>query len=395
MGKQRDTQQMRVLLVSTSFPLNPDGSSGIFVKRLADELAKSVDLRVLVPDALDPSQSLGCQYPVSRFRYAPRTWQILAHEPGGIPVVLRRHRLAWLLVPLFLVGFLRAIWRSSQGISLIQANWAVTGLLCGLVGKVRGCPVVTTLRGADVAKLDRSRLDRWVTGQCLRLSCRIITVSKPMRAALIARWPEYEPKIQHVANGVHPSFLELPVADQRYPLRLITIGSLIERKRPYDVLRAVAELDTDSCFLTIVGDGPLRTELEQEAERLGLSCRVRFTGSVPPAQIASLISENQVFVLTSKSEGRPNVVVEAMAGARVIVSSDLPGIRELTDQLLFPPGDIAGLKAHLQYLLDQPERIPALGASARAAIQRLDLTWSACARNYISEFHYCLSELVR
>ena len=85
---------MRLLVLTTSYPSSNYPASGIYIKRMLHELPKKVQVTVLTP-ACDrtmdgPAASQGIR--VRPIRYAPQSWQILSHRPGGIPAVLREHR---------------------------------------------------------------------------------------------------------------------------------------------------------------------------------------------------------------------------------------------------------------------------------------------------------------
>src|SRR5690606_161546 len=109
---------------------------------------------------------------------------------------------------------------------------------------------------------------------------------------------------------------------------------------------------------------------------------------VAPEAICGLLAGHDVLVLPSHAEGRPNAVVEAMAAARAVVASDLPGIAELIthgrDGLLVPPGDVPALRAALHGLAAEPARCTELGLAARARILALELDWQQCARRYLT-----------
>jgi glycosyltransferase involved in cell wall biosynthesis len=137
------------------------------------------------------------------------------------------------------------------------------------------------------------------------------------------------------------------------------------------LLHAVRRLTAadPSVHIVIVGDGPTRTDLEQLARSLELQERVTFTGTLPnrpnPHDLFDLS------VLTSRSEGFPNAVVEAMAAARPIVATDVGGVRDaVTDGetgLLVPSDDEARLAAAIQQLRDDPARAEAMGRAGRRA----------------------------
>src|SRR5699024_7535106 len=177
---------------TTSFPSMKRDISGIFVKRLVDALVGNAKLHVLLPCGARPLEADVGDYPVACFRYAPRSWQRLAHEPGGIPVALERQPMFWLLVPAFLLSMFFAVLRWGRRVDVIHANWLITGLVCSLAGRLLRRPVLTTLRGADIAKLETSTLNRFMVRLTLGLNAQLITVSEPMRQSLQRVFPKYK-----------------------------------------------------------------------------------------------------------------------------------------------------------------------------------------------------------
>jgi L-malate glycosyltransferase len=91
----------------------------------------------------------------------------------------------------------------------------------------------------------------------------------------------------------------------------------------------------------LVGEGPLETELQQQAERLGLTRAIRFLGR--QADVRPYLAAADFGVLTSRSEGSSNSILEYMAMGLPSIVSDIAANRELVSGLLFAPGDVAGL----------------------------------------------------
>jgi hypothetical protein len=120
------------------------------------------------------------------------------------------------------------------------------------------------------------------------------------------------------------------------------------------LLRAIAgaEPPLAGARLELVGDGPLRDELEREAVRLGLGERVWFHGSVPEPEVAAVLAEADVFALPSiiapdgDMEGIPSALIEAMAAGLPAVSTYQSGVPELIEDghtgFLAQPGDVDG-----------------------------------------------------
>jgi glycosyltransferase involved in cell wall biosynthesis len=125
----------------------------------------------------------------------------------------------------------------------------------------------------------------------------------------------------------------------------------------------------DAVFL-VVGDGERRAELEGLAADLGLGARVRFLGW--RADLDRLYADLDVVVLTSKNEGSPVALIEAMAAGRPVVSTRAGGVEDVVSDgetgRLVPVGDAAAVARAIVDLLDDPVRAASLGAAARAAV---------------------------
>ena len=123
--------------------------------------------------------------------------------------------------------------------------------------------------------------------------------------------------------------------------------------------------------LDLLGDGPERLQHEERAAALGLSDRVRFLGEV--ADVPARLREAHVFVLSSRSEGLPISVLEAMAAGLPVVASDVGGLRELVaaeeSGILVPAGSPALLAAALTRLVDTPELRISMGAESRRRVE--------------------------
>jgi glycosyltransferase involved in cell wall biosynthesis len=149
--------------------------------------------------------------------------------------------------------------------------------------------------------------------------------------------------------------------------RLIAVGRLKAPKDFLALIRALAELPDGSFEALIVGDGPERAEVEAEARRLGLAGRVRLAGE--REDVAELLADSDVFVLSSRSEGLPVSVLEAMAAELPVVASEVGGLAELVVDgetgILVPPGDVQALATALGRLVAEPELRRSLGAAGR------------------------------
>ena len=386
---------LRVAVVTTSFPLTSISASGPFILELVRHLPDHVQVEVITPCAPKPVQQLvSGRFRVNCFRYAPKRWQTLAHGPGGIPAAIGRGGEAWLLMGLFVPALFLACLRAARQADLIHANWSISGVIAGVAGWLTGVPVITTLRGTDVSRSDSGGLFRALLGTCFRLNARVVTVGRGIqeRAALILG---VDPRrIRVIANGVDKLFFACPVTDATGPLRLVTVGSLVPVKGMDTLFAALALMPSEiDWMLTVVGEGPERLALESMGRRNGIDGRISFSGVVPPEQIPDVLARHHVLVLASRSEGRPNALIEALAAARAVVASRIPEIAELVDEgkngLLFSPDDAHGLAAQLQCLDRDRELLRQMGARGRASVRGLD--WANTGQSYAKLYEETVS----
>ncbi|MGV9793145.1 glycosyltransferase [Gordonia sp. NPDC003422] len=162
------------------------------------------------------------------------------------------------------------------------------------------------------------------------------------------------------------------------PVNVLTVASLQEYKGHGILLRAIAigGGPVDRLHLDLIGDGPLREDLEQLAERLGIADRVRFLGSRTEAEVREALSDADLFVLPSvvaadgQMEGLPVALMEALACGVPTVSTDLSGIPEIVIDhatgFLARPGDVHDLHRALGVAVER--HTPAISESGRALV---------------------------
>lgn len=167
---------------------------------------------------------------------------------------------------------------------------------------------------------------------------------------------------------------------------LVTTGRLVEKKGIEYVIRAVAVLLADYPTLQyrILGDGPLKADLQQLIQSLNLSQTVSLEGWKNEQQILEILGTSDLFVAPSvtaqdgNQDAPVNVLKEAMALGMPVVSTWHGGIPELVEHdvngLLVPERDVQALVEQLRYLIDHPERWEAMGQAGRKkVIEEYDL----------------------
>ncbi len=188
-----------------------------------------------------------------------------------------------------------------------------------------------------------------------------------------------EGQVRCVYRGVdlrrYPFLPETGAAEREYA-RVVSIGSLIERKAMDHVLRVIAAVRErlPEVRLQILGDGPERASLEALARSLDVDDVVTFAGHVPAEAIAEALQRASAFVLLSKSDRIPNVVKEAMASGCPCVVSNTQGMDELVMHgrtgYLVDIGDLEAPVEHLSAVLLSPGGHAEMVAAARRHVER-------------------------
>ncbi|GAA0920556.1 glycosyltransferase [Pseudonocardia zijingensis] len=189
------------------------------------------------------------------------------------------------------------------------------------------------------------------------------------------------PEVRVVAHGVDVRPRPLKARAGEGPLRVLFVGQMRGYKGVDRLIGAVA--GRSEIELTLIGDGPERAEYEQLAADLG-GGNVRFLGRVPDEVLHAEYDRNDVVVLPSvtKAEAYGLVTLEGMAAACVPVVSDLPGVRDLAQDvgLVVPPGDEAALREALLGLATDHARRKELSGLARRKAE--GLSWDNCVGQY-------------
>lgn len=217
----------------------------------------------------------------------------------------------------------------------------------------------------------------------------VVTVCMYNRDYIASRYPEVTGKMTVIPCSTRiQAGPEEQAADHEIPL-VLSVGRLVEKKGFDDLLHAVA-LQGPGSRLVIIGDGPLRQDLEALIEELGISDRVRMLGSLDHESTLTWFTRADVFVLACKvardgdRDSMPVVTKEAMAAGLPVVSTREVGVPEMVDDLktglLVPPSDPQALAAALGRLLGDPAMRREMGRLAQQVIEeRFDLREQAVA----------------
>lgn len=203
------------------------------------------------------------------------------------------------------------------------------------------------------------------------------------RELLCQRCPDSARKIYRVYNGIDLEFFPLTSPSTANPVpRIISVGRLVAFKGFEDLIDACGELARRGLDFTceIIGDGPLRDDLQAKIDTLKLSPRVKLLGSLSQGAVIEKLRVADIFALASVTDRQgasdvfPTVIIEAMAAARPVVSTRIAGIPELVAHgetgLLVPPGDTRAMAQALEELIPDPELRSRYGRAGRTRIEQ-------------------------
>jgi colanic acid/amylovoran biosynthesis glycosyltransferase len=233
-----------------------------------------------------------------------------------------------------------------------------------------------TLHGSDLL-LNAAYLDVKLE----RCSC-CFTVSEYNRRYIMEHYPAVdETKLVVARMGVEISESAeqaLRRESQGREWSVLSVGRLHAVKDHAFLVRACAQLHESGVEFTcsIAGDGPERPRLERLIRKYGLETRVSLLGHVPREQMDSLYNRADLVVLTSRSEGIPLVLMEAMARGKVVLAPAITGIPELVtggkNGFLYSPGSLPDFVARLVFICSLMQAQPQPQSHFLSAASQID-----------------------
>ncbi len=327
---------LRVLTLSTLFPNVVQPNLGVFVERQTLGLAAldEIELQVVAPIGLPV-------WPLSRHpHYQPlgkldraETWKGLTlHRPRylvwpRLGTARTARNLAMALRPV-----LQRI-RQTFPFDVIDAEffWP-DGPAAMFLAAEFDVPFSVKARGADIHYWGHHPASADQLLEAAKAADGMLAVSSGIKADMVALgFPADKIRVHHTGIDLD-RFRPRDRDEARAELGLkgpvvITPGALIPRKGQAIAIEAIAGLP--DVTLLLVGDGPDRNQLERLSDWLEIRPRVRFLGSRPHEEMPKLLAASDVMLLPTRSEGLANVWVESLACGTPVVTTDIPGAREV------------------------------------------------------------------
>lgn len=258
---------------------------------------------------------------------------------------------------------------------LVSTHSTMAGVIGRVAARSLGIPVLFTAHGWGFTG-DRPwwhRAPQWLAEWLLApLAARVITVcDSDFEAAARTRLTS-RARLLSIPNAMPELDQPLQADPASSPPRIIMVARMSAQKDHATLLHALARLTDLEWRLELIGDGPLRKEVESTAARLGIHGRIDFAGF--RSDVAERLAGSQVFVLASKWEGFPRSILEAMRAGLPVIASDVGGVRESVRDgetgFVVQSGDAAALGDRLRALIEDPALRARMGAAGRDLYER-------------------------
>ena len=304
---------MRVVFLTHNYPRRSGDLSGAALGTLARALMRrGISVRVVTPSDESGEAELD-GVPVNRIRVG-RSIRDTISRNDSLAAALRSP------IGLLSLGRLRRSMRAAArheitaGANLVHAHgWIPAGLAAPA-----GTPLVLTVDGTDASLLKESRIARSLARPLFQRAAVVTTVSRE-----VGTWVQAGAGRFVDSTHIHP----MPTDTRTYPWTrggggVVVISRLIPSKRVELAIETAAVLA--SCGhdfpLTIVGDGPERAALEQEAGRLGVSELVRFVGAKSSSEARTYLERADLLLFTARGDGTALSAIEALVSGVPVVA---------------------------------------------------------------------------
>jgi glycosyltransferase involved in cell wall biosynthesis len=270
-------------------------------------------------------------------------------------------------------------------VDVIHAHWWFpSGLVAAAVAGLLQKPLVITCHGSDVFLLSELHWLRPLARAVMNSADHVTVVSNRLRQGLLDQL-DLSTSLSVIAEPLDLSRADRVPATAQSKEYILFVGRLTEQKGVHVLIDAFAQMKgQDEVNLIIVGDGPLRGELEQRVEVSDNASRVSFTGHLPNPEAMRLVRHSSVLVMPSVTghhgevEGLGVVLLEALSMGIPVIGTDTGGIPDIVQDgltgRLVPEKDPAELARAMAWVLENPALARRL---AQAGQERVRAQFSA------------------
>ena len=373
-----DNKKPKLLMTASTFPRWEGDTEPRFIFDLAKSLLPYFRVTVLVPSAPKAkSREIMEGVEVLRYRYFPvKRLETLCY-PGAIVPRIKEKKQRGLLVPFLFLALWWKLFRIGRNYDVIHAHWLVPqGIVQGFLHKT---PYIVTGHGGDVSSLNGG-LFRMLKRKCLKNARCITTVTKLQKEKINQIYPNTKTTI--ISMGCYIDHFGKQYAldnffKQNGKKVILFVGRLAEIKGVTYLIEAMKQVDAKLC---IVGNGPLREELEQQAREQG--DKIEFIGSKTHEELKTVYASADLFVapsITAKNgdvEGLSLVNLEAMASGLPVIAGALGGTGDLIQSgengILLKEKDVDDLANKINLLLQDHQEYEKIVSNGLITVAQYD-----------------------
>ena len=349
---------MRILVVTSQFPVAGEPTRGRPIHQTVTALSRLAEVRVVSPVARYPRWARPKSY---LFRAPDPTQPVTSCDVvyvtyPALPILTRPFN-GWLCG--------RALRTEARAFKpdVILSYWLYPDAHGAMhIARELDVALVAGARGSDIRV--RDAISRRLTRPVVDHADRLLVVSADLGRLAVRDYGADAEAVRVIANGCDAEIFqrrERSEARVRCGVRaeaelILYVGRLVAEKGLRELAKAMQHVQGahPHAELVLVGDGPMREELAALAQ--DPANRLRLVGALPASEVAHWMAACNLLALPSYSEGHPNVLVEALACGRPVVSTPVGGVPEVVDEtcaMLVPPRDVPALATALAAVLER------------------------------------------
>lgn len=272
-----------------------------------------------------------------------------------------------------LLLFFKLHFLESNNITIIHAHFGYNGEKATIFREL-GYPIklVTTFHGNDIRLGLKNNA---AYNNLKKYGTILISISEYNYNNLIKIGFNYN-KIRSVHNGVDTKFYKQLNNKNNInnTIKILTVARLVEEKNIHLALKGIAAILKKHVNLNItyviIGSGILKSQLHSYSEELEISQNIKFLGALNSEQVKNTMLESDFFLLTSRKEALPTVILEAGACSLPIIASNVGSIKDmfLNDEYIFESENLKDLVLKLEKMISERLKFPKIGKQNRKFI---------------------------
>jgi glycosyltransferase involved in cell wall biosynthesis len=382
-----------ILMITTSYPRTLDDTSAPFIASIAEGIAQlghNVDVVLPYHPMLTGLNRNGVT--LHPYRFPGDEEDPVWGYAQSLDADVRMKKKVYALAPFAMHRAFKLALKiaDTKRPDIVHAHWVLpNGFIGARLSKKLRVPLMVSLHGSDMYLARKSKLFGSFARYVFKRAA-VITACSPdlqMQASKLSKR-----EVNLLPYGVDTN--AFAPKNLREGQNVLAVGRLVHKKGFLELIDAfgqASKYDSHS-MLTIVGSGPLMSELRERASKNGIAERVHLPGNIGRAELPSVYAGATIVAVPSvldqggNQDGLPNVFLEALASGCAIVASDIPGIVNVVQNrkecLVVPAGNIAALSEAIVELLRSPDLRQQLGVAARIKAEE-ELSWQRKCQEFV------------